>query len=268
MKSTVVFAALGLLSSVPAFAQTSATEPAVTPICTDRPTKANAACTVLEGKLQLETDVINWTRNTDGGVRTDVIYYTNPYLKYGLGPHTDIEVNIAPYVTARTSVGGAHDTIGGVGDLYVRLKQGLSPSDSKVQVALLPFVKAPVAKFGIGNRRWEGGVAAPIVFSLPQGFTLNFGPEIDLLADADRDGRHVQLIGVANLAKSAGKATFYAELWTAQNFDPAATVRQYSADVAVAYLVGPTLQLDVGGNFGLNHFTPDAQVYVGLSTRF
>lgn len=253
--------------SVPQPAQTEAPPPA--PICTDRPTKANSACTASEGTLQIETDVVNWTRTSAGDVRTDVILYTNPYLKYGLGAHTDVEVNIAPYVTARTRTGDLHDTVEGVGDLYVRLKQGLTAPDGKVQVALIPFVKAPTAKLGIGNREWEGGVAAPIVFALPQGFTLNFGPELDILADGDLSGgRHAQLIGVANLAKSAGKATFYAELWTAQNFDPAGTVRQYSADVAVAYLLTPVWQVDVGGNFGLGRNTPDAQVYLGLSTRF
>ena len=40
------------------------------------------------------------------------------------------------------------------------------------------------------------------------------------------------------------------------------------ADVAIAYLLRPTLQLDLGANFGLNRLTPDEQVYVGLSTRF
>lgn len=258
------------LWTVPVAAQTPADQPppAPAPICTDRPTKANSVCTVPTGAFQIEADAINWTSNRDGGVKTDVIFYTNPYLKYGLGPTTDIQVNIAPYVTVRTSAGGSHDTIGGVGDLYVRLKQQLTGGSGTVQAAIIPFVKAPTARRGIGNREWEGGVALPIVFSLPSGVTLNFGPELDLLADGDGSGRHVQAIGVVNLSKSVGKATLYGELWTAQNFDPAGTVRQYSADVAVAYLVAPTLQLDVGANFGLNRFTPDAQLYAGISTRF
>ena len=272
----VVIAAAAALFASTAVAQAQSapeTAPAETgasaPICTDRPTKANGACTVPEGTFQVESDLVNWARTSTGDVRTDVVLYTNPYLKYGLGPQTDVEVNIAPYVTARTRVGDTHDTVSGVGDLTVRLKQRLTAPDSKVQVALIPFVKAPTAKLGIGNREWEGGVAAPVVFALPQGFALNLGPEVDILADGDLSGgHHAQLIGVANLAKSVGKATFYAELWTAQNFDPAGTVRQYSADVAVAYLLTPVWQLDAGGNFGLNRNTPDAQVYLGLSTRF
>lgn len=74
--------------------------------------------------------------------------------------------------------------------------------------------------------------------------------------------------GTVLAANAVGKATVYAELWTAQNFDPAGTVQQYSADVAVAHLLIPVWQLDAGGNFGLNRNTPDAQVYLGLSTRF
>ena len=278
MRIVPVFAAMlcGIAASVPAIAQAGGDVPATAPapssgpapICTDRPTKANVVCTVPAGSFQLETDVVNWTRNHDAGVTSDMILYTNPYLKYGLGSRTDIEFNIAPYETVRTGSSGMHDTVGGVGDLYVRLKQQLTDGSGKIQAAIIPFVKAPVARRGIGNREWEGGIALPIIFSLPQGFTLNLGPEGDVIADSDGHGKHAQFVTAVNLSKSFGKATIYTELWTAQNFDRAGTIRQYSADVAVAYLILPLWQVDVGGNFGLNHYTPDAQAYLGLSTRF
>ena len=185
-----------------------------------------------------------------------------------MGSSTDIELNIAPYETVRTRSNGVSDQLGGVGDLYVRLKQTLTVSTSKTQIALIPYVKAPTARDGIGNGKVEGGIIAPIVFSLPKGITLNFGPEVDILADADGHGHHAQLVSLVNVSKSYGKATLYGEFWNAQNFDPAATVHQYSADVGVAYLLSPILQLDVGGNFGLNAATPATQVYVGISTRF
>lgn len=265
------------MAAAPAIAQTSADPAAVAPvasttapapICTDRPTKANVVCTVPEGAFQVETDVVNWTRNQDADTRTDTILYTNPTFKYGLGQRTDVEVNIAPYETVHSRTDGITDRIGGAGDLYVRVKQQLTNGSGPVQVALIPFVKAPTAKYGIGNNRWEGGVAAPVIVALPQGWTLNFGPEVDVLADADRDGHHAQLVSLANLSKSVGKATFYVEFWNAQNLDPTGTVHQYSVDAAAAYLIRPRLQIDLGGNFGLNRFTPDAQVYLGLSTLF
>lgn len=154
--------------------------------------------------------------------------------------------------------------------MYLRLKQRFTVSSAKLQVGLVPFVKAPTARAGIGNREWEGGVSLPIQYTLPHGWTLTTSPEVDLLADSiDPGSRHAQLIGTANVGKAlSGTVTAYAELWTAQNYDPAGTVRQYWADVALAWLVRPTVQLDIGGNFGLNRLTPDAQVYLGLSTRF
>ncbi|WP_174296512.1 transporter [Sphingomonas bacterium] len=260
-------------TAVPAAAQVAqgpadaAPAEAATPICTDRPTKANVACTVPRGDIQIEADAINWTRFSSGGVDTDTILYTNPTIKYGLGRTTDIEVNIAPYETVR--VHGQGDTLGGVGDLYVRLKQQFTAPGARTQVALIPYVKAPTARFGIGNERWEGGVILPVIFTLPSGFLLNFGPEVDVLADSDRHGHHANLVSLVNLSHAVGgKGTIYAEFWNAHNIDPTGTIHQYSADVAYAYLLSPRLQLDLGGNFGLNRFTPGSQVYAGISTRF
>ena len=62
------------------------------PICTDRPNKNTAACTVPKGSFQLESDIFNWTRFDFEGTRTDTILYTNPTLKYGLTSSTDIQV--------------------------------------------------------------------------------------------------------------------------------------------------------------------------------
>ena len=272
IKAVALAAALVLVAGWrPAMAQlapATTDAPAVTPICTDRPTKANSPCTVPAGSVQIETDVINWTRLGAPGVQTDTVLYTNPTVKYGLGNATDIELNIAPYETIRTRAGGVVDIEGGVGDLYLRVKQLLTAPSSKVQVALIPYVKAPTARLGVGNGRVEGGVIAPVAFTLPQGVTITAQPEVDVLADATRGGRHAQLVGIVNFAKSIGKATLYAELWSAQNYDPARTVRQYSADVMAACLIAPTVQIDAGGSFGLNRLTPAAQLFVGLSTRF
>ena len=264
MKFVIAAVLLGSVAT-PALAQ-AAEEPA---LCTDRPTKANAVCTVPAGKVQLETDLVNWTRTSVGGVRTDVILYSNPYLKLGLGENTDIEANIAPYVEVRTKAGGTTSSIGGDGDLTLRLKQRLTDPAKQVQLGLVPFVKVPTAKRGIGNREFEGGLAVPVQVSLPGSVTLTFGPELDLLLDSDGSGRHLQAVGIVNLGKPVtSKLTLYGEFFTAQNFDPAGTVRQYSLDAAATYALTPKVQLDIGGNFGLNRATPDTQLYVGISTRF
>jgi hypothetical protein len=239
------------------------------PICTDRPTKSNAACTVPEGMVQVEADLFNWTRIAAGPARTDVLVYTNPVVKYGLGRNSDIQLNIAPIVEVRSRAGAQTVSQSGVGDLTVRFKQRLTGPGDVVQVALLPFVKAPTAERGIGNGQWEGGVIVPV--QMPVGSaTLTLVPQLNLLADAlVPDDRHIEFQGVANLAYPiAARTTLAVELWTSQNWDPTGTVQQYSADAAISYLLGDELQLDVGGNFGLNRAAPDVQFYVGVAARF
>lgn len=240
-----------------------------TPICTDRPGKNTSACTVPEGSFQLETDVVNWTRYDFEGTRTDTIFYTNPTLKYGLTSSTDVEVNIAPYETVRT-----RDAIGvssphGVGDLYLRVKQRLTAADAKAQFAVIPFLKVPTAKFGIGNGKVEGGLVATGVFTLSKEYSLTFTPEVDDIENGDLHGHHAQFVAALSLAKTlSSKLTANAEVWTSQNYDPSGTIRQYSFDGALAYVASSNLQFDGGINVGLNRFTPGVQAYIGVSRRF
>lgn len=270
MRSRAVLASVVLAAAAPVQAQLGgpgAAEPPG-PICTDRPTRSNFACTVPKGLWQVEADAFSWTVFQTPDARTDLIQVANAVLKYGVGDHTDINVAWSPHARATADVGGIRSTVDGIGDAVVRVKQRLTVVGRPAQFALIPYLKVPTAPAGIGNRAWEGGVIAPLNYSLPKGVTLTFVPSLDLLQDADGRGRHVQVTGLVNLGKQFGRTTLYGEFWTAQNFDPSATVRQYSADIAVAHLLTDTLQIDIGGNFGLNRTTPDAQLYVGVSARW
>ncbi len=279
MTSFFLLAATALFVPAAVFAQNvvpattavapAATTPSAPALCTDRPTKATSACTVPQGMVQFESDIVNWTRNSDSGVRTDVTLYSSPMLKYGLTDSTDVEASITPYETIVTRDPSGRSKISGVGDLYLRVKQRLTTPDAKAQFAIIPYVKIPTAKLGIGNRKIEGGVVGTGVFSLPDGFSLTVSPEVDALLDSDGNGHHAQFVGALNVSKTLSSTlTASAELWSAQNQDPAGHVGQYSADFALAYLAGPTLQLDAGTNIGLNRATPDVQTYAGISTRF
>ncbi|MET0290364.1 MAG: transporter [Pseudoxanthomonas sp.] len=242
----------------------------ITPICTDRPTKANATCTVPAGAWQLESDVGSYTRDTQPGTRTETFNWVNPTFKYGLNEHMDLQLNASPQLRVRSTdrATGRRETVNGAGDVTLRLKARFHAGE-RVSVAVIPFVKAPTARQGIGNDEWEGGVALPISIALPKRLSLTFGPEVDLLADSDGSGHHPAIINLVNLARPVSqRATLAVELWSSINADPARTIEQYSADIALSYLVTPVLQLDMGANFGLNDTTPDAQVYVGFAQRF
>ena len=239
-----------------------------TPICTDRPTKANAVCTVPKGGWQIETTAVGWTRFDTRGTRTDSWSLGASVIKFGLGDRSDLQVGVVPFLDVRTREPGGNRHVSGIGDLTLRVKYRLTAPGSTVQIAVIPFVKLPVAKAGLGNRKLDGGLAVPI--SLAAGSaTLTVGPELDVLANADGDGRHMALANLVNLAVPvAPKLTLIGELWTATNFDPAGNVTQASADAAIAFAATNRLQLDLGANLGLNRHTADLEAYTGISLRF
>ncbi|HWE45952.1 MAG TPA: transporter [Caulobacteraceae bacterium] len=255
-----------LAQSAPQAAPTTA--PGDAPICTDRPTKANATCTVPAGHWQIETDLANWSHMSDGGVSTDAVLAPNPTLKYGLIDTLDVELNIAPYEELRIKAGGVTQDASGVGDLYARLKWAVV-SNATWSLSLIPYVKAPTASHMIGNGEVEGGLAVPVNFSLPDKVSLTFGPELDSLENAALDGHHLNMVQLVNLSRPVtGKLGLAVEYWADQNWDPLETVAQRSADVAATYALSNTLQLDAGVNFGLNRATPRSQLYVGVSKRW
>lgn len=240
-------------------------------ICTDRPTKSNYACTIEPGHFQYEADLFNATTYSNKGNSTETWLILNPTLKYGIAPGIDIEGSFSPFARVRNNdAGGASSEIAGPSDFIVRLKYQFPDADeSRLQATLLPYLKAPTARLGIGNGAWEGGLLLPVNYKLTDTITLTSVPELDILKNGLNDGRHAATTQLVNVGFALpGNFTLYAELWGAWNFDPAATVEQFSADAALAYAATPYLQLDAGLNFGLNAATPGVQGYIGISQKF
>ena len=248
-----------------------ASPPALSAICTDRPTKSSGACTVDAGHFQYEADIANATFQHLDGVTTDTYLVTNPTLKYGVTSNIDVEATLSPLEIVTTHAeGGPTHTIAGVGDLYLKLKYDfLSAYGGNLQAAIIPYVKAPTARHGIGDGSVEGGALLPASYKLNSLLTFTITPEVDDLKDSDGTGHHLNTEQLINVGVSLPQnVTVYGELWGDWNFDPTGTVRQYSADVAAAYVIGQYLQLDGGLNFGLNRYTPGVQAYVGISQKF
>jgi hypothetical protein len=240
------------------------------PICPDRPSKSTGPCTVPQGKWQIETGLIDWSRDRADGIRTDATAWGNSAIKYGVSSNVDIELWLTPLETFSAHGGGQHEHHSSFGDTLVRVKYELTSDNAPVQVAVDPFVKIPTANHQLGNGKVEGGLLVPVQVSLGKsGLTLSLDPELDLLSDQDGHGRHLAMSQVFNLGGSlSDKVNVSAELWGQWNWDPGGTTRQASADGSIAYLVNKDVQLDAGANFGLNRQTPDIELYAGVSERF
>lgn len=259
----------GALAAIALPVPAAAAETEETPICTDRPTKANTVCTVPVGKWQLESSAASWSRTVADGVETKQTTLGSSVVKLGLSDRSDVQVGFTPYAHAETRAGGIKSEVSGVGDLTVRYKHRLTADDAPVQIAAIPFVKLPTADGDIGNGKVEGGLAVPIAIPTGGAVTVVLGPELDMLADADGDGHHPALINLLNVSGPiAPRLTLAGEIWTMTNFDPDDIATLASADAALAWLVSDRIQLDLGANLGLSRNTADVELYAGASVRF
>jgi hypothetical protein len=240
------------------------------PICPDRPSKSTGPCAVPEGKWQIETGLVDWSRDSSDGLRTDAIQWGNTAIKYGIASNTDVELWLTPLETLAVHGGGVHEHQSSFGDTLLRVKYEITRDDAPVQIALDPFVKIPTANHQLGNGKVEAGLLVPIQIALGKSpFSISLGPELDWLADQDGRGHHATMIQLVNLGWQASKKlSFTTEIWSQWDWDPSGTGKQLSWDGSAAYLVNKDLQLDAGANFGLNRQTPDVELYTGVSVRF
>jgi hypothetical protein len=234
---------------------------------TDRPPKANSPYTVDAGHFQYETDIAVYSYGDSGGVRNRQWTLLDPTLKLGLTNTIDAELQVTPYESSVTRGAANATSVSGVGDTFARLKVNVLGDDrGAVAVALLPYVKIPTAQSGLGNGKVEGGLILPISMSAPGGFTVVVMPEFDYLKDSS--GYHGAVDFLVNVSHPLdARWTFYSEVFTTQSWETRAQPL-YTLDEALTFALKSNVQVDFGGNFGLNGAAPKAQLYGGLSQRF
>ena len=226
---------------------------------TDRPDQTESPYTVDAGHLQIEMDLVSWTRNRGA----DDFTFANTNLKIGLLNNVDLQLVVGAY---NTIDGGAE----GIGDVETRLKINLWGNDGgKTAIAIMPFVKWPTARDGIGdNDSIEGGLILPLGIELADGVGIGLMYEIDILRDAVGSGYHADHIATATIAFDlTEKLGLYVETVAAFPGEKAGDfVAQ--ADIGWTYSPNGNLQFDIGANFGLNDAAPDFNPFLGVSVRF
>jgi hypothetical protein len=172
-------------------------------ICADRPSKSTGTCTVPEGRFQIETGLIDWTHDRSAGETTDLTVLGSSLLKYGVSDRADVELGVTPLELLRVHGSERRERASSFGDTLLRVKYRLTRDGAPVELALDPFVKLPTANHRLGNGKVEGGLVAPISAELGKSrLTVSLDPELDLLADEDRHGRHLSMTQVFNLGAS------------------------------------------------------------------
>jgi hypothetical protein len=150
------------------------------PICTDRPAKANAVCTVPAGRIQLESCAADWTVTMFAGTRAELLTIGASVLKIGVSASSDLQLGVTPYARLTVRQFGQRSRASGFGDLAVRYTHRLTRDSASVQVGTIAFVKLPTAADGLGNSKVEGGLAVPISFALAGPVTATLGPTVTI----------------------------------------------------------------------------------------
>jgi hypothetical protein len=238
------------------------------PICPDRPGRGTSACTLDQGRAQIELGLFDDSFQHRSGVTTDTDNAGSLLLKWGVSDRMDVEAGMALYQEQRVHDTTGTTSMGGIGDLFLHAKFNPLTSDGRFALALDPFLKLPTAGGGLGNGAVEGGLVLPMSYDLGHNWSLAMTPEADVQHNMAGGGTHANLVNVMGLGKSFGPFTLGAEVWSSQNLDPTGTVSQYSFDLDAAWLTGNDTQLDGGVNIGLNRATPDVEFYFGISRRF
>ena len=240
-------------------------------LCAERPGLDTPACTVDPGHLQVEVGLGDWTLDKEGGSRTDTIVAGDISARYGVGESTEIRLGWTAYGHSRTrDATGAVDRLGGTGDIIIGLKQNLSsPTGDGFSMAVLPSMSLPTGKNGIGAGDWGAGVLLPTSYALTPIFTLEMTPEWDLAVDSDGKGRHTAYGSAAGLGiKLNEQWSMSVEGQLIRDRDPAGHSTQALAGAYLAWQPKDRIQLDAGAQAGLNHATPDLEIYFGVTEKF
>jgi hypothetical protein len=262
----ILILGIGLLAS-PALA-----EDGLRDLCSERPGLDTPACTVDAGHLQIEVGMGDWTLDKQAGSRTDTIVAGAISARYGVGDTTEIRLGWNAYGHSRTrdTATGAVDRLSGTGDVTIGFKQNLmSPSGDGFSLAVLPELSLPTGKTGIGAGDWGAGVTIPVSYDLTEKLTLESMPEIDAAVDSDGKGRHAAYGSAAGLDyKFSDSWSMSVEGQLIRDQDPDGHFTRALAGAFVAWKPKSRIQFDAGAQAGLNHATPDLELYFGVSRKF
>ncbi len=245
---------------------------ALRPLATDRPPRSNSPITVDAGHFQVESDLANFTYDDTAGVKTRTFVALDPAYKLGVTNWADVEIEFNGLQSISTGDGltpTMHNQ--GFGDVFFRGKVNVVGNDSgDLAIAAIPYIKVPSNRAVISNGAVEGGIIVPISYKLPSDFVLLLDPELDVLKNASDNGRHANFTNLINLSHPVPgikDLTVSAEVFASVSAERASP-DIVTADFALAYLVNPRLQLDLGTIVGINRAAPELQVFSGVSVKF
>ena len=249
----------------------SAAPAALRDYCPDRPGIGAPACTVDPGHVSIETGIADWSLDKSAGERAETLLAGDILTRIGIGAATELRLGWTSYGRERgRDATGTVTRQHRIGDAMIGVRQNLrNPDGSGISIALTPFVTIPVGRRPIGAGDWGAGLSGSASFALTDIFTVEIAPEINAAVDEDGHGRHLAYSSVEGIAaKLSDAVTTTIEYQALRDRDPGGHATMQLAGLSIGWQPKDDLQIDVGANAGLDHRTPDVELYLGVSRRF
>lgn len=238
-------------------------------MATDRPDKTESPITVDAGRLQVEMDLMAYTRETSGRetVRTRDIAPFN--VKVGLTSTTELQVVFGAVSRVSLDNGATKTNESGTDDVVLRVKHNLWGNDGgATALAVMPFVKLPVGTRADLNGDVEGGLIVPYARDLGGGFGLGMMGEIDIGRRDTGNGYGATVVGSAALGFDAtDRLGLFAEVYVERSLWGGAETA-VTAGGGATYAVTDHLQLDGAINVGVTQAADDLNLLAGVTRRF
>lgn len=244
-------------------------------LSTDRPDQTESAYTVDAGHLQVEVDLVNYThdRDTEDGadIRSRAWSFALMNLKVGLRNNVDLQFMFDSHTRVRVEdrVSKTTSIASGFGDVTTRVKVNVWGNDyGKTALALMPFVKWPLATTSLRNGKTEGGLIIPFALELGEGWSLGAMTELDFVRNRGNSGYDREWVNSITVGHDlTEKVGCYLEFFTVTGSAPGFKW-QGQVDVGFTYALKANVQLDAGCNFGVTKSAPDYQPFIGIAYRY
>ena len=240
-------------------------------LSTDRPDVTESPFTVEPGRVQIEASFAEYCRdrrNPEHAAVTAETWRILPFnFRVGLAPQAELQVMVDPRVEAKTDDrdAGVRAAARGFGDVTVRAKWNFWGNDGgATALGVMPFVKVPTAKDGLGNDSVEGGIVLPFARELSTGWSLGAMTEVDVVRTAADDGYVAAWVNTVTLGRDLTKRIgWYIEATSSVGEGKPAL----GADTGFTYTMNDDLQLDCGVNVGLTRAADDLVLFAGFTKR-
>ena len=236
--------------------------------------------TLEPGRLAIEVDLINYAYDRHNPERANERVHAFEWpitFRYGLLDDLELQFGMEAYVreSVRDRDAGTRQTTDGFGDLIIGAKYNLWGNDDWDQeiegataLAVLPFLRLPTNRHGLGSRAVQGGVLVPFAIEDFAGFEIEWTPGFSAVRNSEDDGYEFEwsslLVFNRGIVEGLG---WYADFESIVNTESGQSwIGQVGG--GLTWELADDTVLDVGVTFGVTRSADDFGAVLTLMQRF